>query len=202
MRCLYNPCVIHFPEMDEIEELRLYFAIYMCYFYVLNIMIATCANVESNNRGRMIQCEIESSSSRRRKQYDYLNRVVYESDIKCIDKLRMDRQCFHKLCRLLTTNGGLRGTKNVLVEEMVAMFLNIIAHHVKNRIIKFDFLRSAETVSRHFHAVLKSIILCHGVLLKKPEPLNENSNDHRWKWFKVTTFVYFCYFILLLVDIV
>ncbi|XP_039120006.1 uncharacterized protein LOC120256373 [Dioscorea cayenensis subsp. rotundata] len=67
---------------------------------------------------------------------------------------------------------------------MTAMFLNIIAHHVKNRIIKFDFVRSGETVSRHFHAVLKSVILCHGVLLKKPEPVPENSIDFRWKWFK------------------
>ena len=44
--------------------------------------------------------------------------------------------------------------------------LNIVAHHVKNKVIKLDFVRFGETTCRHFHAILKSIILCHIVLLK------------------------------------
>lgn len=43
-----------------------------------------------------------------------------------------------------------------------------------------------KTISRHFHVILKSIILCHGVLLKKPELVPGNSNDPQGKWFKVT----------------
>ena len=117
-------------------------------------------------------------SCRRRKQYEYLNWVIYESDIKCIDKLRRDRRCLHNLCQLLTTTGRLRGTRN------------IVAHHVKKRIIKVDFVRSTETISRHFHAVLKSVILCHSVILKKSVPVPENSNDFRWKWIKVITEVH------------
>ena len=68
---------------------------------------------------------------------------------------------------------------------MVALFLHILAHHVKNRVIKFRFLRSGETISRHFNAVLNAVIRLQGVLLKKPEPVSENSTDERWKWFKV-----------------
>lgn len=110
--------------------------------------------------------------------------MVYERDVKCIDKLCMDHRCFHSLSQLLTTVGELKGTRNVMVEEMVATFLNIIAHNVKNRIIKFDFVRSAEIVSQHFHAIFKSIILCHDILLKKTEPVPANSNGPRRKWFK------------------
>lgn len=73
-----------------------------------------------------------------------------------------------------------------MAEEMVTMFLNIITYHVKNKLIKFDFVRSAEIVSCHFHSILKSVIVYHGVLVKKPKPVLENSNDPRWKWFKVT----------------
>lgn len=73
--------------------------------------------------------------------------------------------------------GGLWGTRNAIVEEMVTMFLNIIAHHVKNKIILFYFIQSAKVVSQHFHAIFRSIILCYGVLLKKFEPILENSND-------------------------
>lgn len=72
------------------------------------------------------------------------------------------------------------GTIYIGVKEMIAMFLKIIAHHVKNR-IKFDFVLSSEIVSRHFHVVLKLVIFYHGVLLKKLEPALENSNDSRWK---------------------
>ena len=63
--------------------------------------------------------------------------------------------------------------RNVLVGEMIATFLNIAVHHVKTRIIKFDFVQFGERVSRHFHVVLKSIILCHGVLLKKAKHVPE-----------------------------
>lgn len=61
----------------------------------------------------------------------------------------------------------------------MAKLLNIIAHRFKNRIIKFDFMPLVETVSRHFHTVLKSIFLYYGVLLKKPEYVPANSNDPR-----------------------
>ena len=44
----------------------------------------------------------------------------------------MDCWCFHNLCQLLTYIGGLQGIRNIMVEEMVAIFLNIVSHHVKN----------------------------------------------------------------------
>ena len=81
--------------------------------------------------------------------------------------------------------GTLAATKNMNVEEMMAIFLYIISHHAKNRIIKREFVRSGETVSRQFGLVLSSILRLQAVLLKKPEPVPENSTDFRWKWFKV-----------------
>ena len=113
------------------------------------------------------------------------NRLIYESDIACMEKLRMYRHTFTMLCSMLRTIGKLKDSKYVDVEEMVALFLHILAHHVKNRVIKFRFLRSGETISRHFNAVLNAVIRLQGVLLKKPEPVSENSIDERWKWFKV-----------------
>ncbi|XP_061354410.1 protein ALP1-like [Gastrolobium bilobum] len=70
------------------------------------------------------------------------------------------------------------------VEEMLAIFLHILAHDVKNRIIKRQFMRSGETISRQFTNVLLSVIRCHTVLLKRPEPVPQNSTDEKWKWFK------------------
>ncbi|KAA0048373.1 putative nuclease HARBI1 [Cucumis melo var. makuwa] len=54
----------------------------------------------------------------------------------------MDRRCFVILCHLLRTIGGLTLTEVVDVEEMVAMFLHILAHDVKNRVIQREFMRS------------------------------------------------------------
>uniref|UniRef100_A0A9I9E838 Retrotransposon protein n=1 Tax=Cucumis melo TaxID=3656 RepID=A0A9I9E838_CUCME len=55
----------------------------------------------------------------------------------------MDRRCFAILCHLLRTIAGLTSTEVVDVEEMVAMFLHILAHNVKNRVILREFMRYA-----------------------------------------------------------
>ena len=92
---------------------------------------------------------------------------------------------FFKLCEMLENIGGLKSTRNMLVDEQVTMFLHIIAHHLKNRVIKHHFNRSEETVSRSFHNVLKAVMHLQGKLFKNPEPIPGNSTDPRWKWFKV-----------------
>ena len=108
-----------------------------------------------------------------------------ESDQFCIDHLRMDRRCFMKLCNMLKTIEKLTASGDIRIEEMVAMFLNTIGHHSKNRSVQLLFRRSGSTISRHFNAVLHAILYLHEILLKKPEPVLENSIDDRWRWFKV-----------------
>ena len=59
---------------------------------------------------------------------------------------------------MLKNRGGLRASRYLQIDEQVAMFLHILAHHVKNIVIKFQFMRSGETVSKYFHNVLYSVI--------------------------------------------
>ncbi|XP_074297131.1 uncharacterized protein LOC141627813 [Silene latifolia] len=110
--------------------------------------------------------------------------MIQGSDISCLDNLRMDRACFGKLCEMLRDAGRLEGNRNTSLEEMVALFLFILSHDTKNRRTQLYFRRSGETVSRHFNLVLRAILRCHHLLLKKPEPVTENCQDERWKWFK------------------
>ncbi|KAL5559189.1 hypothetical protein UlMin_035400 [Ulmus minor] len=110
--------------------------------------------------------------------------LVYESDSTSLDNLRMTSHAFSRLCTMLEVIGGLKSSKYLCVDEQVAMFLHILAYHVKNRVIKFQFMQSGQTVSRYFHNMLHSIICLHGELLKRPEPVPTNSTDERWKWFK------------------
>ncbi|CAB4289004.1 unnamed protein product [Prunus armeniaca] len=113
-----------------------------------------------------------------------MNRMTYEIDRRCVDKLHMDLHTFSKLCSMLRATGRLHDTRNVSVDEMVAVFLNVLAHHKKNRVIQNDFYRSGETISRYFNAVLGAVLCLQNELLKTPEPVHENSTDERWKWFK------------------
>ncbi|KAF7808344.1 protein ALP1-like [Senna tora] len=110
--------------------------------------------------------------------------MVYANDVICFDQIRMCRAKFDRLCGMLTTIGALTPTKNMLVDEQVAMFLNILAHHVKNRVIQFEFRRSGESISRTFNRVLTCIMRLGRVLLKTLEPIPQDSTNGRWKWFK------------------
>ncbi|WOL11372.1 hypothetical protein Cni_G20134 [Canna indica] len=58
-----------------------------------------------------------------------LNQFINHSDVTCIDQLRVDRRSFGILCELLRTVGNLREKRSVGVEEQVAMFLHVLAHH-------------------------------------------------------------------------
>lgn len=72
-----------------------------------------------------------------RQQIRQLNffRLMHESDLACFESTRINRICFAILCQLVKTTGKLRGIANVGVEKMVAIFLHILAHDVKNRVI-------------------------------------------------------------------
>lgn len=118
-------------------------------------------------------------------QIRHLNRIIGVGDTDCIVNLRMNRNTFGRLCKLLRELGSLSDGKYVTVEEQIAMFLSILAHHKKNRVVGFDYIRSGQTVSYYIHRVLKAILQLHNRLLVKPEPVTEACTDSRWKWFKV-----------------
>lgn len=80
--------------------------------------------------------------------------------------------------------------KVVDVEEMVAMFLHILAHDPKNQMIQKEFVRSGETISQHFNIVLFAMVCLYNELLKKSQPITNTCTDLRWKWFEVSYFIY------------
>ncbi|WVZ64388.1 hypothetical protein U9M48_013909 [Paspalum notatum var. saurae] len=113
-----------------------------------------------------------------------LYQLIRESDVGCISELRMDRRTFDVLCEMLRDVAGLKGTRNMPLEEIVAAFLYTLSHHLKNRTRGGYFFRSGETISHQFNKCLLAILKLHQLLLKKPEPIPEDSTDFRWKHFK------------------
>ena len=71
-------------------------------------------------------------SARIPKILPHLNVLIRDNDIKCIDKIKMDRNAFHILASLAKNIRGLTDSKNMSSTEKLAMFLNILAHHEKN----------------------------------------------------------------------
>ncbi|KAL0536726.1 hypothetical protein IC582_025686 [Cucumis melo] len=112
-------------------------------------------------------------------------RMIHGLDLVCHQSTRMDRRCFTILSHLLRTIAGLTSTEVVDVEEMVAMFLHILAHDMKNCVIQREFMRSDETISRHFNMVLLAVIRLHEELLKKPQPVPSDCTNQRYRWFEV-----------------
>ncbi|CAN0924115.1 hypothetical protein LINGRAHAP2_LOCUS33968, partial [Linum grandiflorum] len=106
------------------------------------------------------------------------------TDVNCINMLRVNYRVFWKLCDLLKDTGGLKRTKNMEIDEMVAIFLVTIGHNIKNRTCQFLFRRSGETVARTIKSVLLAVLNLHTVLLAQPIPISDTSDNHRWKFFK------------------
>ncbi|KAF7807194.1 hypothetical protein G2W53_039355 [Senna tora] len=77
-------------------------------------------------RGRSFTLEFHEKRTR-------LRSLVYSNDSSCYNVLRMYRNTFDRLCFMLDEIGGLKPTKHMLVDEQVAMCLNILAHHAKNK---------------------------------------------------------------------
>ncbi|VAI61208.1 unnamed protein product [Triticum turgidum subsp. durum] len=77
--------------------------------------------------------QIERRIKIRELRGENLYRLIGESDAMCISQLRMDRRTFHILCEMVRDVGGLKGTRKTSLEEIVASFLYVLSHHLKNR---------------------------------------------------------------------
>ena len=67
---------------------------------------------------------------------EYVKCLVHDNDESCISQFRMNRIAFFKLCEMLKNIESFRPIRNMAIDEQVAMFLHIIFHHLKNRVIR------------------------------------------------------------------
>lgn len=127
-------------------------------------------------------------SQRDQERQIYLNRIYNSTDTECVDMLRMRRAPFFELCNLLRTRHLLSDSIHSSVEEQVAMFLHVVGHNQRFRVVHQSFVRSIETVSRYFREVLFAIGELRNDMIRPPS--NETSpkimGSSRWyPYFKV-----------------
>uniref|UniRef100_A0A9I9EH69 DUF8040 domain-containing protein n=2 Tax=Cucumis melo TaxID=3656 RepID=A0A9I9EH69_CUCME len=111
--------------------------------------------------------------------------MIHKSHLVCREITRIDRRTLIILCNLLKIVAGLSWIEIVDVEEMVAMFLYVLVHNVKNRIIQQKFVRSGETDSGHFNLVVFAVVRLYDEMIKKPVLVTNNCTDQHWKYFEV-----------------
>jgi hypothetical protein len=84
---------------------------------------------------------------------------------------------------MLREKCGLRESVYVAVEEKVAMFLLVVGHGLKMRLLRGQYKRSLGTISAHFSEVLTAILSLHKEFIKLPDPSSTPPDDYKWKWF-------------------
>ncbi|CAN1787657.1 hypothetical protein LINPERHAP1_LOCUS17731 [Linum perenne] len=71
----------------------------------------------------------------------------------------MDKKTFNHFCKELKEHGGLSSSKNVIVEEQVAIFLRVLTHTNTARDGAELSQHSTATISKYFHRVLKAVMM-------------------------------------------
>ncbi|KAL6863779.1 hypothetical protein ACP4OV_016682 [Aristida adscensionis] len=113
-----------------------------------------------------------------------LRNLYQGSNVYCYDSLRLTKRSFSDLCAILRERCDLHDTLNVTVEEKVAIFLLIIGHGIKMRMLRSTYGWSLEPISRHFNEVLRGVLSLSHEFIKLPDPSAVQPNDYKWKWFE------------------
>lgn len=135
---------------------------------------------------------------RKRDEIPFYKRIIHSNETDCHDQIRMSRRDFFCLAKILRRNGSIKDTINISVEEKLVMFLHMLGHNLRNRKIAHNFSHSGETISRHFHKVLRAILALHVDYLipiapnTPPEILGMDRFD---PYFKVTLLLAHIYFV-------
>ncbi|KAJ9678027.1 hypothetical protein PVL29_022804 [Vitis rotundifolia] len=134
-------------------------------------MYAAYATILVSVYHRSNYLEISISNKGDYERHALIERLTLMDNEDCYNQLSMGKDAFARLVNILQEIGHLRNSAHSNVEEQVAKFLHIVSHNLRNRTMKFYFKRSSETVSRHFHQVLRAIISLDDVFLKQPDRL-------------------------------
>nr|XP_023914167.1 uncharacterized protein LOC112025719 [Quercus suber] len=97
---------------------------------------------------------------------EYINSILHGSETYCVNQIRMTPIAFHRLCHILTEGEHVRPTIHMPVTEQVFIFLHIIGHNVRFRVMGSRIYRSTETVHRYFKVVLRGVLKLYRTLIR------------------------------------
>ena len=117
-----------------------------------------------------------------------LQAIYHFIDVECLYVKAEENALF--LCNIFRTRALLLDNAGVSIEEQVAMFLHVVGHNQRIRVVQQSFRRSIETVHRHFHQVLYAVGELRNDMIKPPSTATNAKilGSHRWyPYLQVTT---------------
>uniref|UniRef100_A0A803N8W4 Transposase n=1 Tax=Chenopodium quinoa TaxID=63459 RepID=A0A803N8W4_CHEQI len=137
-----------------------------------------------NKRPRIIRQPYVNRDSLREAN---INSILHCGDTHCLGQIRMRPAPFYSLCNILVERGLLRESVRMSVKEQVIIFLHLLGHNVRFRVIGGRFFRSTWTVHYYFHIVLQAILRLYPEVVKPPttsiQPEIQN-NPRFFPWFE------------------
>ena len=122
------------------------------------------------------------------KREEYINSILHGSEGHCVNQIRMKPIAFHHLCHILTEGEHIHPTIHMSVTEQVFIFLHIIGHNVRFRVMGSWIYRLTETVHRYFKVVLRGVLKLYRALIRlcsKDTPLEIRNSRRFYPYFKV-----------------
>ncbi|TVU04908.1 hypothetical protein EJB05_48052, partial [Eragrostis curvula] len=152
-------------KMDPGEQRRMTVVKAAAFVTVIYAWLMAMLRMGGGSSARITYGPLSAMDEERQKN---LNKIYNCNDIECVNMLRMRRAPFFNLCNLLRSRNLLRDSINSCVEEQVAMFLHVVGHNQRFRVIHTNWRRSIETVSRYFREVLYAIGELRGEMIRPP----------------------------------
>ncbi|TVU20880.1 hypothetical protein EJB05_30481, partial [Eragrostis curvula] len=153
------------PSSGAGEQRRMTVVKAAAFVTVIYAWLMTMLRMGGGSSARITYGPLSAMDEERQKN---LNKIYNCNDIECVNMLRMRRAPFFNLCNLLRSRNLLRDSINSCVEEQVAMFLHVVGHNQRFRVIHTNWRRSIETVSRYFREVLYAIGELRGEMIRPP----------------------------------
>ena len=124
--------------------------------------------------------------------YEWVQYTLNGNEQKCRNVFRMSRHVFQQLCNILCTQYEYNGTREVCLEESVAMTLVALGHASSNRVVQDRFQHSGETMGRHVATVvtLLAIVMAANIIKLADRTFRNvlehiQYSDRYWPHFKV-----------------
>ena len=127
----------------------------------------------------------------------WVRRYIEGNEKLCYNMFRMKNEVFHNLCQVLQHDHGLQHSRNIRLEESVAICLPILGHGTCNWMVQEIFQHSGKIISRHFEKMITLLGARFADAYVKPSdptysevPTKIQDHPIYWPHFKVCVLLY------------
>jgi hypothetical protein len=125
----------------------------------------------------------------------HIEELLHGLRVRARREFRMEKEIFYKLVEVLRDGNLLVNSREISIEEQLAMFLFCLSTNASNRTIQERFQHSGEIVSRYLNIVLEAIVSLSPRFIQLP--IQISSNPKFMPYFKLTTAMTLLFYFLM-----